>query len=225
MTMFGVTTTGGECVRQGLATAGHDVAVFHANGIGGQILEKLAAQGAFSGVLDWTTTELADELVGGIASAGPHRLEAAGAVGVPQLFVPGAMDMVNFGPRDTVPARFADRTFQQHTPVATLMRTTVDENTTLGGLAAKKLNAAVGPVEVVIPARGFSALSAPGGRSMTQPPTGPSSTRCVTGYVRDQRDRGRVGDQRRRIRRVGGRKIRAAAQSVKARGRFTGRPR
>ena len=163
MTMFGVTTTGGECVRHGLSKAGHDVAVFHANGIGGQILERLAAQGAFSGVLDWTTTELADELVGGIASAGPHRLEAAGAVGVPQLFVPGAMDMVNFGPRDSVPAQFADRTFQQHTPVATLMRTTADENTTLGGLAAKKLNAAAGRVEVVIPTRGFSALSAPGG--------------------------------------------------------------
>jgi uncharacterized protein (UPF0261 family) len=126
-------------------------------------MEELVEQGLFAGVVDWTTTELADELVGGVRSAGPRRLEAAGARGVPQVVVPGALDVVNFGPPDSVPARFAGRRFHAHTPAATLMRTSAAESAALGGLIAEKLNRARGPVRVLIPDGGFSALDVPGG--------------------------------------------------------------
>lgn len=164
MTMFGVTTAGGNMVRENVFASGREMAVFHANGIGGQVLESLVVNGSLGGVLDWTTTELADELVGGIASAGPHRLEAATARGIPQLVVPGAIDIVNFGPPESLPAAFADRTTHRHTPTATLMRTSADESAELGRIVAKKIAAAnPGSVAVLIPTKGFSALSAPDG--------------------------------------------------------------
>jgi uncharacterized protein (UPF0261 family) len=163
MTMFGVTTAGAEQVRQRLDAAGYEVAVFHANGIGGATMERLASAGAMVGVLDFTPTELADELAGGITTAGPHRLEAAGAAGLPQLLAPGALDVINFRGRDTVPARYAGRLFHQHTPMSTLMRTSAEESGTLGAIVAAKLNQARGPVRVLIPAGGFSQLDAPGG--------------------------------------------------------------
>lgn len=162
MTMFGVTTAGGEHVRRALAAAGREVAVFHANGNGGRTLERLIRTGQVSGVLDWTTTEITDEVVGGIATAGPHRLEAAGEAGLPQLVVPGAVDVVNFGGPETVPARFSGRTLHQHTPVATLMRTSADEAYEIGRVMAGALARARGPVRVLIPDGGFSALDAPG---------------------------------------------------------------
>jgi uncharacterized protein (UPF0261 family) len=164
MTMFGVTTRGGNLTRQYVSESGREVAVFHANGIGGRIMESLVSSGGVAGVLDWTTTELADELVGGIASAGPHRLEAATRCGIPQLIVPGAMDIVNFGPAESVPQQFAGRLTSQHTPTATLMRTSPEESGRLGQLVANKLACAPpGSVAVLIPTLGFSGLSAPDG--------------------------------------------------------------
>jgi len=163
LTMFGVTTPGAEQVRQRLDAAGYEVAVFHANGIGGHTMERLVSSGAMVGVLDFTLTELADELAGGITTAGPHRLEAAGAAGIPQLLAPGALDVINFRGRDTVPARYAGRLFHQHTPMSTLMRTSTEESRALGAIVAAKLNQGRGPVRVLIPAGGFSQLDAPAG--------------------------------------------------------------
>jgi uncharacterized protein (UPF0261 family) len=159
---FGNTT---ECVnraRKVLENAGYEVLVFHATGTGGRTMESLIEAGLVSGVLDITTTEWADELVGGILSAGPTRLEAAAKHGVPAIVTPGCLDMVNFGPPDTVPAKFKDRRFYQHNPQVTLMRTTVDECRRLGEIMAEKLNASKGPVTVLIPLRGISVISASG---------------------------------------------------------------
>ncbi|MEU4224962.1 Tm-1-like ATP-binding domain-containing protein [Nonomuraea sp. NPDC026600] len=160
--MFGVTTPAVDAARERLDELGYEVLVFHATGSGGRALEGLAASGLLAGVLDLTTTELADDLVGGVLSAGPERLTAAGANGVPQVVAPGALDMVNFGPRDTVPARFADRLLYVHNPTVTLMRTTPEEMAELGARMAAKLSAATGPTELFIPQRGVSALDAPG---------------------------------------------------------------
>jgi uncharacterized protein (UPF0261 family) len=115
-----------------------------------------------AGVLDVTTTEWADELVGGVLSAGPHRLEAAARCGVPAIIAPGCLDMVNFGPPDSVPAKFSGRRFYAHNPQVTLMRTTPAECAELGVVLAQKLNASTGPVTVLIPLRGISVISAPG---------------------------------------------------------------
>jgi uncharacterized protein (UPF0261 family) len=161
-TMFGVTTPCVTRARQKLEAAGYEVLVFHATGTGGRSMENLVRGGFITGVLDITTTELADELVRGVLSAGPDRLEAAGARGIPQVVCPGALDMVNFGPRDTVPAEFAGRRFYQHNPSVTLMRTTPDENAELGRIAAGKLNRAEGPVVVLLPKRGVSAIDREG---------------------------------------------------------------
>jgi uncharacterized protein (UPF0261 family) len=125
-------------------------------------MEDLVRGEFIVGVLDVTTTELADELVGGVLSAGPNRLEAAGNHGVPQVIAPGALDMVNFGPPDTVPEKFKNRKFYQHNPTITLMRTTVDENAALGKMMARKLSQAKGQTTVIIPKRGVSAIDAQG---------------------------------------------------------------
>jgi uncharacterized protein (UPF0261 family) len=162
-TMFGVTTPCVTEARAVLEARGYEVLVFHATGTGGRSLEALAASGQLAGVLDATTTELADELVGGILSAGPHRLESAGALGIPQVVSLGALDMVNFGPLDTVPERFRGRKLYQHNPAVTLMRTTPDECAELGRILAGKLNAARGPVSVYVPLRGVSANATEGG--------------------------------------------------------------
>ena len=125
-------------------------------------MEDLARGGFLAGILDLTTTELADELVGGVLSAGPDRLEAAGRLGLPQVIAPGALDMVNFGPPETVPERFRGRLFYQHNPTVTLMRTTVEENAELGRLIGEKLRQAAGPVTVLLPLAGVSALDRDG---------------------------------------------------------------
>lgn len=162
-TMFGVTTPCVTEARKYLEERGYEVLVFHATGTGGQAMESLAKAGFLAGVLDVTTTELADELVGGVLSAGPHRLEAAGDVGIPQVVSLGALDMVNFGPIETVPERFRDRRLYKHNPTVTLMRTTPGECAELGRILAEKLNRARGPVAVFVPLRGVSAISTAGG--------------------------------------------------------------
>ncbi len=161
-TMFGVTTPCVTRLREVLDELGYDVLVFHATGTGGRAMERLLEDGYLTGVIDVTTTELADELVGGVLSAGPERLEAAGALGMPQVVSLGALDMVNFGPRETVPERFADRHFYVHNPTVTLMRTTPQENAELGAIIAGKLNAAKGPLALFIPLRGISAIAGEG---------------------------------------------------------------
>jgi uncharacterized protein (UPF0261 family) len=162
-TMFGVTTPCVTAARRILEERGYEVLVFHATGVGGQAMEQLVEDGAIQAVLDMTTTELADEVAGGVMSAGPHRLEAAGRKGIPQLVCPGAIDMVNFGPAETVPAQFRSRKLYVHNPTVTLMRTTPEECAEIGRITATKLNRASGPVTVLIPLQGVSAIDKLGG--------------------------------------------------------------
>ena len=159
---FGNTT---DCVthaRKILEGEGYEVLVFHATGTGGRTMESLIESGMVSGVLDITTTEWADELVGGILNAGPTRLEAAARSGVPAIVTPGCLDMVNFGPPETVPAKFKGRNFYQHNPQVMLMRTTPEECAQLGKILAQKVNLSTGPVTVLIPLKAISVISAPG---------------------------------------------------------------
>jgi uncharacterized protein (UPF0261 family) len=162
-TMFGVTTTCVTHARERLEELGYEVLVFHATGTGGQSMEALVNAGFLAGVLDTTTTELADELVGGVLSAGPDRLEAAGRAGLPQVVSLGALDMVNFGPEATVPAEFRDRNLYVHNPTVTLMRTTPDECRELGRRIGRKLSAATGPTALFVPLGGVSAIAVEGG--------------------------------------------------------------
>lgn len=161
-TMFGVTTPCVTVARERLEELGYEVLVFHATGSGGRAMEALIRSGSIDGVLDATTTELADEIGGGILSAGPDRLEAAGAAGIPQVVSLGALDMINFGPLETVPEPFRSRLLHVHDSNVTLMRTTPEENAMLGRLIARKVNAARGPVSVFIPTGGISMIDAPG---------------------------------------------------------------
>ena len=160
--MFGVTTPAVTTARERLEELGYEVLVFHATGTGGQSMEALAKGGFLAGILDVTTTELADELVGGVLSAGPDRLEAAGALGLPQVVSLGALDMVNFGPEETVPERFAGRNLYVHNPTITLMRTTPEECLELGRQIGRKLSAAVGPTALYIPLEGVSMIAVEG---------------------------------------------------------------
>jgi uncharacterized protein (UPF0261 family) len=161
-TMFGVTTPCVTRARERLEELGYEVLVFHATGTGGQSFEALATGGYLVGALDVTTTELADDLVGGVLSAGPDRLEAVGRAGIPQVVSLGALDMVNFGPRDTVPPQFEGRNLYVHNPTITLMRTTPDEMAELGRRIARKLNAAASPTVLFVPLRGVSAIDVDG---------------------------------------------------------------
>jgi len=161
-TMFGVTTPCVTRARERLEELGYEVLVFHATGAGGQSLEALVRGGFLVGVLDTTTTELADGLVGGVLSAGPDRLEAAGAAGVPQVVSLGALDMVNFGPRETVPPQFEGRNLYVHNPTITLMRTTPDECGELGRTIGRKLSAATGPTVLFVPLKGVSMIAVEG---------------------------------------------------------------
>jgi len=161
LTMFGVTT---PCVQAvtALLEASHDCIVFHATGSGGQSLEKLAASGLLTAVLDLTTTEIADELVGGVLSAGPQRLDVFASAGIPYVGSVGALDMVNFWALETVPPQFAARLLHSHNAQVTLMRTTPEENARFGAWTAAKLNQMTGPVRFLLPLGGVSALDTPG---------------------------------------------------------------
>jgi uncharacterized protein (UPF0261 family) len=178
-TMFGVTTPCVERAREILEAAGYEVLVFHATGSGGQAMESLVREGLIAGVLDVTTTELADEQVGGFLSAGPDRLTAAGEVGIPQVVSTGALDMVNFYAQSTVPAAFSGRTFYGHNANVTLMRTTKEESRAIGETIARKLSAAKGPLSVLLPARGVSAIDKDG-----QPFNDPDARRALHGAIR-----------------------------------------
>jgi uncharacterized protein (UPF0261 family) len=148
--------------RERLEELGYEVLVFHATGTGGQTMEALAHGGFVAGVLDITTTELADDLVGGVLFAGPDRLEAAGELGLPQLVSLGALDMVNFGPRETVPTGFGHRNLYVHNPTVTLMRTTPEECRELGRRIGRKLSAARGPTALFLPLKGVSMIAVEG---------------------------------------------------------------
>ncbi|MFI5695465.1 Tm-1-like ATP-binding domain-containing protein [Kribbella sp. NPDC051586] len=157
--MFGVTTPCVTRAREQLEALGYEVLVFHMTGAGGRTLESLVSNGMLAGVLDVTTTELADHLVGGIFDAGPDRLCASARTGIPAVISLGALDMVNFGPVDTVPERFADRLFYQHNATTTLMRTTPAECRELGTQLAARVRESVGPATVFIPLNGISAIA------------------------------------------------------------------
>ena len=162
-TMCGLTTPAVDEARVRLTELGYEVLVFHATGAGGRAMEALAEAGFLAGILDLTTTELADNLVGGVMDAGPHRLEAAGRAGIPQVVSVGAVDMVNFGPEATVPPQFAGRRFLVHNPTVTLMRTTEEEMAEIGKRIGTKLAAATGPAAVFLPLKGVSGIDVAGG--------------------------------------------------------------
>ena len=187
LTMFGVTTT---CVTAVTERLGDEVdpLVFHATGTGGRAMEKLVDDGLVSSVLDITTTEVCDLLVGGIFAAGPDRLDAVARTGVPYVGSCGALDMVNFGGRATVPSTFADRLLYEHNPQVTLMRTTAAENVEIGRFLAEKLNRCAGPVLFLLPEGGVSALDAPG-QAFWDPD---ADAALFTTIEREIRDPGRV---------------------------------
>ncbi|GAA4887520.1 Tm-1-like ATP-binding domain-containing protein [Streptomonospora salina] len=185
--MFGVTTPSVTAARENLEHAGFEVLVFHATGTGGQSLEALAADGYLAGIADITTTELADELVGGVMSAGADRLRAAGRLGLPQAVSVGAVDMVNFAAPETVPPGFSDRLFYHHNANVTLMRTTAAECAEIGRRVADRLNGAAGPVSLFLPLGGVSALSVPGG-----PFYDPGADEALFAALRERVDPARV---------------------------------
>jgi uncharacterized protein (UPF0261 family) len=161
LTMFGVTTPCVQAVVKQLEDR-YDCLTFHATGTGGQSMEKLVASGLLSGVIDITTTEVADELVGGVFSAGPERFESIIQAKVPYVGSCGALDMVNFHAKDTVPEKFRNRSLYVHNPNVTLMRTTPEDNAAMGAWIAAKLNRMDGPVRFLIPEGGVSLVDAPG---------------------------------------------------------------
>lgn len=162
LTMFGVTTPCVQAVTKRLE-AEYDCLVFHATGVGGQSMEKLADSGLLDGVIDVSTTEIADEIGGGVLSAGPQRLDVFARHALPYVGSCGALDMINFGPWDSVPERYKARRLYRHNPTVTLMRTTADECRAIGEFIARKLNAMRGPVRFLIPEGGVSAIDLPGG--------------------------------------------------------------
>ena len=191
LTMFGVTTPCVQAVTARLE-ADHDCIVFHATGTGGQSMEKLAASGLLAAVLDLTTTEIADELVGGVLSAGPQRLDVFATAAIPWVGSVGALDMVNFWALETVPPKFAGRQLHRHNAQVTLMRTTPEENARIGAWLAAKLNRMTGPVRLLLPLGGVSALDAPG-----QPFRDPEADAALFDALRrdvEQTDRRRIVD-------------------------------
>ncbi len=185
--MFGLTT---PCINQAkvyLEDKGYEVLIFHATGIGGRTMESLIADGFIDGVLDVTTTEWADELVGGVLAAGPHRLEAAAARGIPQVVSVGAMDMVNFGPFASIPEKFEGRNFYKHNPTVTLMRTTAEENRQIGEVIAEKLNMAEKDTVLLLPLKGLSGLDVEG-----QAFYGPNENKVLFDTLKEKIDQQKV---------------------------------
>ncbi len=183
-TMFGVTTPCVTKAQELLERAGYEVVVFHATGTGGKSMENLIESGFINGVLDLTTTEWCDELVGGVLAAGKNRLEAAGKSGIPQVVSVGALDMVNFGPFETVPEKFKDRNLYKHNPTVTLMRTTAEECVALGKIIAEKLNRSTGPTVLLLPLKGVSAIDVKG-----QAFFGPEEDAALFDSIRNNIDR------------------------------------
>ena len=181
--MFGVTTPCVQAVTKRLGDT-HDCIVFHATGVGGQSMEKLADSGLLAGVIDVSTTEIADEIGGGVLSAGPTRLDVFARRALPYVGSCGALDMINFGAWDTVPERHKGRLLYKHNPNVTLMRTTRDECRAIGEFIAAKLNAMAGPVRFLIPEGGVSAIDKPG-----QPFHDPEADRVLFAAI-EQRFRG-----------------------------------
>jgi uncharacterized protein (UPF0261 family) len=165
ISMMGVTTLGAQHVQRQLEAAGYETIVFHANGAGGLAMEELIEQGVIDGVVDLTTNELTSELYGGILSAGPGRLTAAGCRGIPQVVAPGALEVINFGPREALPVRFAGpgRSIVIHSASVTSVRATADEAAEIGARFAARVNVATGPTVVLLPLRGCSRYDLPGG--------------------------------------------------------------
>lgn len=156
--MFGLTTPAIKYAEKELEARGYETIVFHATGSGGRTMERLISENYFDGVLDLTTTEWCDEVVGGVLNAGPHRLEAAVSKKVPQVVSLGALDMVNFGPKETVPKEFSNRLFYEHNPTVTLMRVTKEEAKNIAGIIAQKLKNASKETTILFPKKGFSGL-------------------------------------------------------------------
>jgi uncharacterized protein (UPF0261 family) len=186
-TMFGVTTPCVTRVRENLEKKGYEVLVFHAVGSGGRAMEALIADGFIAGVADVTTTEWCDELIGGVLSAGPERLDAAAKAGIPQVVSVGALDMCNFGAIDTVPPQFKDRNLYKHNPQVTLMRTTPEENAELGKIIAGKLNATTGPTVLYLPLKGVSMIDVAGA-----PFWSPEADAALFNAIRANLDRSKV---------------------------------
>ena len=176
---FGNTTACVTKAKEVLEAAGYEVLVFAATGAGGRIMESVIESGVVAGVLDVTTTEWADELVGGTLTAGPTRMDAAARAGVPVVVAPGCLDMVNFGEPASVPAKFAGRTFYHHNPQVTLMRTTPAECAELGAILARKANAYTAPAAVLLPRKAISVISAPG-----QPFHDPAADQALFGAIK-----------------------------------------
>ncbi|WP_455542070.1 Tm-1-like ATP-binding domain-containing protein [Intestinibacter sp.] len=179
-TMFGVTTPCVNFAKNYLEERGYEVLVFHATGTGGKTMENLINSGFFKGVLDLTTTEWCDEIVGGILAAGPNRCEAAAKNNIPQVVSVGAIDMVNFGPIETVPKEFSNRNFYKHNPTITLMRTTVQENVKIGQKLVEKLNMTLGKSVLMLPLNGVSAIDAE-----NQPFYGPKEDEALFDVLRN----------------------------------------
>ena len=183
-TMFGVTTPCVDFAREYLEERGYEVLVFHATGTGGKAMEKLIASGFFAGVLDLTTTEWCDELLGGILAAGRERMDAAAKYGVPQVVSVGALDMANFGPYDSVPEKYKGRNLYRHNPATTLMRTTKEESAELGRVIAQKVSQSTGPAALMLPLRGVSMIDQEG-----EPFYGPEEDAALFEAIRANIDR------------------------------------
>ena len=162
LTMYGTTTPGVSRARQVVDDAGFETWVFHASGVGGRTMEKLMSMGRIHAVMDMTLAEIGAHLVGGLHDAGPHRLEMATQLGLPQVIVPGAADTIVLPPRDQVPQKFKNRTLNFHNPTMTTMRTTPEENVAIAEFIAAKLNPSKGPVVVMLPLGGLSTIDRPG---------------------------------------------------------------
>ena len=162
MTMYGTTTTGVSRARQVVDAAGFETWVFHASGVGGRTMEKLMSMGRIDAVMDMTLAEVGAHLVGGLHDAGPHRLQMAGQLGLPQVIVPGAADTIVLPPRDQVPEKFKNRTLNFHNPTMTTMRTSPEDNVAIAEFIAARLNQAKGPVVVMLPLGGLSTIDRPG---------------------------------------------------------------
>jgi uncharacterized protein (UPF0261 family) len=162
MTMLGNTTTAVMAAKETLAEAGYEAVIFHSNGVGGPAMEELAEANQFIGVIDFTTNEIYDPLVGGIHDGGPDRLKRIGQLGIPQVAVPGCIDFSVWN-AGTVPSFLADRPVYDHNPEYTLVRASHEEMVQLGHIFAKRLNMATAPVEIVVPTEGLSIPNVPGG--------------------------------------------------------------